>query len=118
MKLEIYFPSSVRTLKILYSLLTSLVSAFALVHSHSEEIPLLKSNCLEHREKRCNCASALQGDSCSLTEGNQQSLRERQGNTILLKSRGLQLALTIFSVTKVRDKMYLFSYFFHVFDTS
>lgn len=31
-----------KNIKKLYNLLTSLVSAFALVHSHSEEIPLSK----------------------------------------------------------------------------
>lgn len=73
----------------------------------------LGSNCLEHRQKRWDRASALQWDSCSLTEGNQQSLRERQGNTILLKSRGDATGSNYFLCYKAqRWNIFIFIFFF------
>lgn len=68
----------------------------------------LRSNCLEHRQKRRGRASALQRDSCSLTEGNQQSLRERQGNTILLKSRGDAAGSSYFPCCKAQRKIHIY----------
>lgn len=41
-------------------LLTSLMSAFAPVHGHSEKSDFLRSNWFDHGDKETGCAPALQ----------------------------------------------------------
>lgn len=47
--------------KLVPNLLTSLMSAFAPVHGHSEKkSDFLRSNCFDHGDKETGCAPALQ----------------------------------------------------------
>lgn len=68
--------------------------AFAPVHGHSEKgnADFLRSNWFDHGDKETGSAPALQWGCCSLTEGNQQSHSESQGNTILVKLQGCATA--------------------------
>lgn len=109
MNLEIYFPSSLWALKKKFAFYLHLWFLRLLLYIVIlKKFHFLRSNCLEHRQKRRGRASALQWDSCSLTEGNQQSLTERQGNTILLKSRGDAASCSYFLCCKAQRKIYIY----------